>query len=63
MELCSGGELLDKVGSNRNDVKLYTEKEAAEVIKALMKALIHCQANNIVHRDIKPENVMYGADG
>ena len=62
MELCSGGELLDKVAS-KGFVHPFTEKQAAEVVKAMMKALIHCHANNVVHRDIKPENVMYGADG
>jgi calcium-dependent protein kinase len=60
MELCSGGEIIDKISDKNYH---FSEKKAADVIKKLMMALMHCHANNIIHRDIKPENIMYGADG
>ena len=59
MELCSGGELLDKVSKSGH----FSEKEAADVMSKLMRALIHCHSNNVVHRDIKPENIMFSEDG
>jgi serine/threonine protein kinase len=60
MELCSGGELFDKI-SDKN--KHFSEKEAAVIIEKLLKAITHCHTINISHRDIKPENIMYGNDG
>jgi calcium-dependent protein kinase len=59
MELCSGGELIDRVSR----LSKFSEKEAADVIFKMMKALIHCHSNNVVHRDIKPENIMFSEDG
>ena len=60
MELCSGGEIIDKIAEKGYH---FSESKAADVIEKLMKALLHCHANQIIHRDIKPENIMYGADG
>jgi serine/threonine protein kinase len=60
MELCSGGELFDKITSRKSPI---TEKEAAIIIEKLLKAINHCHSQNILHRDIKPENIMYGNDG
>ena len=60
MELCPGGELFEKVTKRK---KPFTEVEAAEVMKDLLKALQHCKSQCIIHRDIKPENIMYGRDG
>ena len=60
MELCSGGELFDRV-SDKN--KNYSEHDSAVILEKLLKAINHCHSMNISHRDIKPENIMYGADG
>ena len=60
MELCSGGELIEKLSDKSFH---FSELKAAEVIQKLVRALIHCHANNIIHRDIKPENIMFGNDG
>ena len=35
------------------------EVDAAILIKAVFKALIHWHANNVIHRDIKLENIMF----
>ena len=60
MELCTGGELLQKVTESG---KPMGEAELAAQMSKLFKALVHCHQQNIVHRDIKPENIMFGADG
>ena len=59
MELCPGGELIEKITQS----KMMSENLAAEAIEKIIRALIHCHRQNIVHRDIKPENVMYDKSG
>ena len=45
-ELCSGGELFDKI----SDQGIFTEKEAAAIIKQVLSAVFYSHRNNIVHR-------------
>ena len=59
MELCTGGELFQKVTAEGK----ISESKTAEIMMKLLRALNHCHADNIIHRDIKPENVMFGVDG
>jgi len=42
---------------------MFSEGEAAKIMKKLLRAINHCHASGVVHRDIKPENIMYGKDG
>jgi calcium-dependent protein kinase len=60
MELCPGGELIEKITDG--GLKM-SENKAAEAIDKIIRALIHCHKQNIVHRDIKPENIMYDNAG
>jgi len=60
MELCTGGELIEKLISSKNNH--LSEKTCAEYMLNLFKALNHCHAQDIIHRDIKPENIMFGTD-
>ena len=60
MELCTGGELIEKLTSAKNNH--LNEKICAEYMLKLFKALNHCHAQDIIHRDIKPENIMFGID-
>lgn len=60
MELCPGGELFERITQKKNKM---TEKEAAQILEKILKAINHCHSQKIIHRDIKPENIMYGADG
>jgi calcium-dependent protein kinase len=56
MELCPGGELLNRVMKKGHRV---SEEQASTWFRYLMKALQHCHSQNIIHRDIKPENIMF----
>lgn len=54
-ELCTGGELFDKIKA----IKKFTEKDAAKILRTIIDAIAHCHSQNIVHRDLKPENIVY----
>ncbi|CAI5475252.1 unnamed protein product, partial [Closterium sp. Yama58-4] len=55
MELCSGGELFDRIKERRR----YSEREAALVMRAVLGVLQSChQRHHVLHRDIKPENIL-----
>ncbi|CAI5489201.1 unnamed protein product [Closterium sp. Naga37s-1] len=55
MELCSGGELFERIKERRR----YSEREAAVVMRAVLGVLQSChQRHHVVHRDIKPENIL-----
>ena len=53
-ELCTGGELFDKIQSINN----FNEKVCAHIMKQLLSAVYFCHSNNIIHRDLKPENIL-----
>ena len=46
MEYMDGGELFNRIVAK----KVYTEKEARDVVQLIMSALDYCHSNNIVHR-------------
>jgi len=53
-ELCTGGELFDKIIS----LRYLTEEMAAETMYQILSAIAYCHDRNIVHRDLKPENLL-----
>ncbi|KAH7314555.1 hypothetical protein KP509_21G008900 [Ceratopteris richardii] len=57
MELCEGGELLDRILARKDG--RYSEKDAAAVVRQMLKVAAHCHLNGIVHRDLKPENFLF----
>jgi calcium-dependent protein kinase len=58
MEMCTGGELFDRILERITKKKLYTEREAASIFKQVMSAICYCHGQNICHRDLKPENLL-----
>ena len=59
MELCTGGELFDRIIDNTDQGKQFSEKQAASIFQQMMSAINYCHKNGIVHRDLKPENLLY----
>ncbi|CAG9322057.1 unnamed protein product [Blepharisma stoltei] len=55
MELCEGGELWDSLLNKGH----YKEKDAAELMIKILRAVNHLHKINICHRDLKPENFMF----
>lgn len=53
-ELCSGGEIFDRIVSMRH----FTENKTAYYMLNIMSAVAYCHQAGIVHRDLKPENLL-----
>jgi calcium-dependent protein kinase len=54
-EMCEGGELFEKIRT----LKHFTEKDASQVMKSILSAVVYMHKQGIVHRDLKPENMIY----
>ncbi|KAH7438322.1 hypothetical protein KP509_04G009900 [Ceratopteris richardii] len=54
MDLCTGGELLNRIISKGK----YTEREAAAVFRTVIEVLKDCHSHGVMHRDLKPENLL-----
>jgi eukaryotic-like serine/threonine-protein kinase len=58
LEFCANGNLTRKL-----DGKPLTNKDAAELVEYLARAMTAVHRAGIVHRDLKPQNVLIAADG
>uniref|UniRef100_A0A2C9U7B0 Protein kinase domain-containing protein n=1 Tax=Manihot esculenta TaxID=3983 RepID=A0A2C9U7B0_MANES len=56
MELCEGGELLDRILSRGGK---YSEDDAKCVLVQILSVVAFCHLQSVVHRDLKPENFLY----
>jgi calcium-dependent protein kinase len=54
MELCSGGELFDRIIAKGN----YSEREAASIGRQIVNVVHACHFMGVMHRDLKPENFL-----
>ena len=58
MEECSGGELFARLAKNAKSNKMYTEKDAAKMMKQILEAVNYLHYHGVCHRDLKPENIL-----
>ncbi|CAN1343657.1 CDPK-related kinase 5 [Linum perenne] len=56
MELCEGGELLDKILARGGK---YSEDDAKIVMIQILNVVAYCHLQGVVHRDLKPENFLF----
>jgi len=54
-EMCYGGE----IGSLLNSGTVFSEPDAAYVLKQVLQAVSYLHMHKIVHRDLKPNNIMF----
>lgn len=57
-EYCNGGELFEMIVQ----MKSFSEKKAANIMKQVLTAVAYCHGENIVHRDLKPDNILVEKD-
>jgi calcium-dependent protein kinase len=55
MELCSGGELFDRIKSQGN----YSEKDAAKVLRQMFEGIRYMHSKGVAHCDLKPDNFLF----
>ncbi|OXA45178.1 Ribosomal protein S6 kinase alpha-5 [Folsomia candida] len=53
--LLKGGELLDRIRQKER----FTEDEASQIMRKLVRAVHFMHSKGIVHRDLKPENLLF----
>jgi len=60
-ELCTGGELFDRIiAKTQSKEGHFSEHDAAEIIKEIIEAIAYCHdIKHICHRDLKPENFLF----
>lgn len=54
-ELCTGGELYDRVVDKTLSGEHFSEYDAARIIRNILSAISYIHSKGIVHRDLKPE--------
>uniref|UniRef100_A0A6V0BWA8 Non-specific serine/threonine protein kinase n=1 Tax=Zooxanthella nutricula TaxID=1333877 RepID=A0A6V0BWA8_9DINO len=59
MELCSGGDLFDRVVQ----ACFFSEAQAALVLRQALQAVSYMHSCQVAHRDLKPENFLFAVDG
>ncbi|ONM60067.1 CDPK-related kinase 1 [Zea mays] len=58
MELCKGGELLDRILARGGK---YSEEDAKVVMVQILGVVSFCHLQGVVHRDLKPENFLFSS--
>jgi len=54
MELMTGGDVFDRIVEKTH----YTEKDARDLVKVLLKAVEYMHSMGVAHRDLKPQNLL-----
>lgn len=61
MEYIPGDNLLRVITERK--INNFREKDAAEILKCLLRTISFIHQNNIIHRDLKPENILFSISG
>ncbi|XP_042472442.1 CDPK-related kinase 3-like [Zingiber officinale] len=56
MELCEGGELLERILSRGGR---YSEEDAKAIVIQILSVITFCHLQGVLHRDLKPENFLF----
>lgn len=59
MEYVEGKTLYDDLAKG----KIFSEKEALDIIIQVANALAHAHSQGLIHRDVKPKNIMINKEG
>jgi len=59
MEMCSGGELFDRIADRASSGRGYSEHLAAMILKQVLRAVGFMHSQNICHCDLKPSNILF----
>jgi calcium-dependent protein kinase len=60
MELCGGGDLLDRIQSQPQGC--YSERAAAELIRRIIGVVDGCHSLGVVHGNLKPESLLFDSN-
>jgi len=55
MDLCTGGELLDRI----SEYGSLSEDIAANIFKQMVESVSYCNAVGVCHRDLTPKSFMF----
>eukprot|EP01136_Pigoraptor_vietnamica_P021636 Opistho-1_new@71988 len=58
MELCTGGELLDKLQEGP-----LSEEDARPIVRQLARGIAYLHDLGVIHRDLKPSNILFQSAG
>ena len=58
MELCTGGELWDAIKVRGG---AYSERDAARLVREMLRTVAQCHAAGVLIRDVKPENFLFAS--
>lgn len=56
-ELCTGGELWSRI----QRLGAYTERDAARLVRGVLRTVAQCHAAGVLIRDVKPENFLFAS--